>query len=342
MAKPIEGVAGSGEHTHVNVTAKLKNGKMINLFAPADMKKDFLSPIGWGALMGLLKNYEVINPFISSGNDALNRLKPGFEAPICIVASLGKSVEAPSRNRTVLAGLVRDMSNPLSVRFEVRSPNPHTNTYLAAAAIFQAMLDGIKYAVRSGKSVKELEKEFNKKSGDKAGYLETGRAYRSEEDVFEHYSEDERNIYFGKPPVTVWDNLCNLTMYPQKTAVLSDGDVFEKNIIDSYISAVRQQWLMELSERIIAENLSFVKSCYRKHKAEDSNEYDEQLWISIDSLRHTLMKDSLNEKSLFSRLHGAIDSGDYDRVSSLQQEMFLKIDELKKLYMMYKKNIMDN
>ena len=32
MAKPIAGVAGNGEHTHIGVAAKLKNGKKINLF----------------------------------------------------------------------------------------------------------------------------------------------------------------------------------------------------------------------------------------------------------------------------------------------------------------------
>ena len=58
QAKPIPGVAGSGEHTHVGIAAKLKNGKMVNLFAPGDMKADFLSAIGYGSMMGLLKNYE--------------------------------------------------------------------------------------------------------------------------------------------------------------------------------------------------------------------------------------------------------------------------------------------
>jgi glutamine synthetase len=100
MAKPIEGVSGNGEHTHIGVAAKLKNGKMVNLFAPKDMKKNFMTPIGFGAMMGLLKNYEIINPFIASTNDALNRLKPGFEAPVCIVTSLGHRIENPSRNRT--------------------------------------------------------------------------------------------------------------------------------------------------------------------------------------------------------------------------------------------------
>ena len=66
MAKPFPGVAGSGEHTHIGVAAKLKDGKMVNLFTAMNMKKDFMSPLGYGALMGILKNYEVINPFISS------------------------------------------------------------------------------------------------------------------------------------------------------------------------------------------------------------------------------------------------------------------------------------
>lgn len=81
MAKPFEGVAGSGEHTHLGLAAKLKNGKMVSMFAPADFSKDFMNPLGYGALMGILKNYEVINPFVSSSNDSLNRLKPGYEAP---------------------------------------------------------------------------------------------------------------------------------------------------------------------------------------------------------------------------------------------------------------------
>ena len=48
--------------------------------------------------MGLLKHYEAINPFISSTTDSLNRLKPGFEAPVCIVTSLGTDPSEPSRN----------------------------------------------------------------------------------------------------------------------------------------------------------------------------------------------------------------------------------------------------
>jgi glutamine synthetase len=112
-AKPMIGLAGNGEHTHIGMAAVTKDGKPISLFAASEPKKDFMSVIGYGAIMGLLKNYEVINPFVSATNDSLNRLKPGFEAPICVVTSLGHKPEIPSRNRTVLAGLIRDLNTHL-------------------------------------------------------------------------------------------------------------------------------------------------------------------------------------------------------------------------------------
>ncbi len=112
--------------------------------------------------MGLLYNYEVLNPIVTASNDGFNRLVPGFEAPVCIVTSLGHSYEIPSRNRSVLVGLIRDMKNPKTVRFELRSPSPLSNTYLVIAGCYQTMLDGIKAAAKSGLSTKELEKELSK------------------------------------------------------------------------------------------------------------------------------------------------------------------------------------
>ena len=110
MPKPLDGVAGSGMHIHLGVSLKLKNGKRINLFHAT--KEDFLSVLGYGALMGILKNYEVMNPFISSTNNALKRLRPGFEAPICIVTSLGLHPTNPSRNRTILVLSLIHISEP--------------------------------------------------------------------------------------------------------------------------------------------------------------------------------------------------------------------------------------
>ena len=163
-AKPMIGLAGNGEHTHFGIGAIMNDGSFVNLFAPTDMKKDFMSAVGYGAIMGLLKNYEVINPFVSATNDSLNRLKPGFEAPVCIVTSLGHKPEVPSRNRTILAGLIRDVNNPKATRFELRACNPYTNTYLVLAAIYTSILDGVKYAVT--KTTAELLAEISKDVGE--------------------------------------------------------------------------------------------------------------------------------------------------------------------------------
>lgn len=340
-AKPIEGVAGNGEHTHVGVAARLKNGKMLNLFTPADMHKDFLSVIGYGALMGLLKNYEVINPFISFTNDALNRLKPGFEAPVCIVCSLGHDVETPSRNRTILAGLVRDMKNPMATRFEVRSPNPLTNTYLALAAIYQGMLDGIKAACESGKTKPELEAELSKLPESEGFYLEKGRAYRSEEDVFEHYTPEERDRIFGVHPATVYENISGFEKHPDKLEVLTKGDVLDNTLVKSFVTAVTNRWVTEIVNRLLPDNMDVVRRCKAVHSTQNAHDLDITYWAQVDQLRHYLMKDTYNSKSLFTRVREAAREKNYTLLSELQKEMAAKMSELKELYSDYKKNLID-
>ena len=336
-AKPIIGVAGNGEHTHIGIAAKLRSGKIINLFAPSNLQDDFLSAIGFGAIMGLLKNYEVINPFVSATNDSLNRLKPGFEAPVCIVTSLGHHPTVPSRNRTVLAGLVRDIKNPLATRFEVRAPNPFTNTYIAVAAMYLAMLDGIKAAVTSGKTTAELEAELSKAPEAKGFYLEKGRAYRSEHDVFDDYTTEERNVLFGKPPATVWENMQNLAKYPDKLAILTPA--FRKELIDSFSAGALLRWRTEVIHRIIPENFEIVRKCTRLHS--EPNTVDDDMWIKIDSLRQYLAKDSEKGLSLFTKIMSAMDRQDYEAASGLQVEMTDLIAELKSLYKRYSRNIID-
>ncbi|MBF8983316.1 glutamine synthetase [Lutibacter sp. B2] len=341
MAKPVEGVAGNGEHHHVGVAVKLKNGKMKNLFSPLDMKKDFMSPIGFGALMGLLKNYEVINPFVTSTNDALNRLKPGFEAPVCIVSSIGYAPDNPSRNRTVLAGLIRDLSNPMATRFELRSPNPTSNTYLVLASAYQGMLDGIKAVLSTEKNTEELLVELSKKAGESGFYLEKNRCYLSEEDVFDDFTEEERNGLFGNPPKTVWENLLGFEQYAEKKSVLLSGEVFDDSIINSYKMATLSQWATELYNRIIPENISFVRECKKIHTNEYTSDLDVVNWEKINHLRYYLMKDRLEKESLFTKIRKAIDEKDYASVSILQLEMRYKIDELKELYIVYKRNLFE-
>ena len=339
MAKPMEGVAGNGEHTHMGVAAKLKDGRMVNLFTPADADNEFMSPVGFGALMGLLKNYDVVNPFVSSSNDSLNRLKPGYEAPVCTVTSLGHSAKMPSRNRTVLVGLVREIGNPMATRFELRAPNPKSNTYLVMAASYMAMLDGIKEALEHEKTPEELEKSISKEYGEEDFYLEQNRVYRSEKDVFEEYTQEERDRFFGKAPNTVWENICAFDKYPEKLDIFRRDDVMTDIALASYREAVIEQWTMELRNRIIPDTMDLLRSCSKAHDDLDCVDYDRHYWEKIQRLRKYIGKDTLDEKCLLTKIVRALDEKDYDRASELQIEMQAKVEELRDLYIIYKNNL---
>lgn len=341
QAKPIPGVAGSGEHTHVGMAVKMKNGKLVNLFAPKDMKEDFLSAVGYGSIMGLLKNYEVVNPFISCTMDSLNRLKPGFEAPICIVTSLGLSPENPSRNRTILAGLIRDLNSPMATRIEMRSPNPYTNTYIAIAAFYLSCLDGIKACVESGKSLKELEAEISKEAGVESFYLEKDRQYRTELDVFEDFTAEERNRLFGEPPATVWENLSAFDKYPEKVKVLTAGGILKPEYIESFRQGAMIRWTTEMSSRLLPESHAALVAMKRLHNPETCTDCDLAMWRKIQGLRFKLAKDTFEEKSLFSRIRAALASHDYDTASKLKTELGDIMMELKGLYNEYKQNMID-
>lgn len=336
QAKPIIGVAGSGEHTHFGLMAKMKNGKMVNLFSPADMRKAALSSIGIGAIMGLLKNYEAINPFISSTTDSLNRLKPGFEAPICIVTSFGDDPSVPSRNRTILCGLIRDIDNPMATRFELRSPNPYTNTYTAIALIYSAVLDGLRYVLTSGKTYEELLAEISKAPEADADYLEKGRAYRSEKDVFDDYTVEERNAMFSVPPATVWENILGYRNNPEKVAALANSGAFATDLMDSFIAGVINRWTLELTNRIVPSNLAVVRSMKAAH---ETNSFDDARWEEVNRLRLYLAKDSVTEKSLFTRIIEAVAAKDFDEASKLQVEMSEKMAELETKYFEYSRNL---
>ena len=337
-AKPIIGVAGSGEHTHFGVMVKMKNGKVHNLFSPADLRKEHASPLAYGAIMGLLKHYEAINPFISSTTDSLNRLKPGFEAPVCIVTPLGTDPALPSRNRTILCGLIRDVDTPMATRFELRSPNPYTNTYTALALIYLSAFDGMKYVITSGKVPEAILAELSKKEGEAADYLEASREYRSEVDVFDDLTQEERDRKFGKAPATVWENIQGYTNNPEKVASLTLGGAFEQDLMDSFMAGILKRWTLELANRIVPANIQLVRSLQAVHDSADA--FDSANWNKVNTLRLYLAKDSVDSKSLFTRITDALAKGDYDTASTLQVEMNEKVLELEALYAEYTRNIL--
>ena len=339
-AKPIHGVAGSGAHAHVSVAAKLKDGRLVNLFAPKDLKNDYLSPIGYASLMGMMKNYEVLAPIVTNTNDGFNRLVPGFEAPVCVVTSLGHTYEIPSRNRSVLVGLIRDIDKPKSLRFELRSPNPLSNNYLVIAGCYQTMLDGIK-AIADLKQfdTKLLEAELSKAPSDKGFYLEEGRAYRDENNIFNYYTLEERNARFGQPPRTVYEAMLAFETYPEKLKSLTQGAVFTEAIIDSFKVGSLDKWKKKLSSRIIDRNIRLLTSFVKLHSHENMDAIDEVMWDAIEQIKYDLMKNTLKGPSIYGMIKSAIDVGNYKEASDLQIEAKKKMEEIQQLYVNYKKNI---
>ena len=335
MSKPIDDVAGNGMHLHLGAKIRLKNGKKINLFNGTN--EDFLGRIGYGALMGILKNYEVMNPFISSTHDSLKRLKPGYEAPVCIVTSLGVNPKIPSRNRTVLVSLIKDLDNKMATRFELRSPNPKTNIYLATAVSYMAMLDGIKYAINKDKTEEELLNELSKKHGEETDYLEKEREYRSEEDVFEYYSNSEREEIFGKSPVTVWDNIKSLDN-KVKTSVLQYGDILTDIMIKSFKTATLEKWKLIICKRKIKEYFNEISSYKRLNSIDEK---DNNCWDEIEEKRKIIYKNTNEQQSLFGKVIEAFEKEDWKEASRLVIELEEKMEELRSLYYIYKKNIIE-
>lgn len=339
LAKPLEGVAGSGEHIHLGIVLCLKNGKKINLFSGAP--DEYMTRFGFGAVMGVLNNYEIMSPFIVQSNDAFRRLKKGYEAPICIVTSIGVSPEIPSRNRTILIGLIRDSENPMATRFELRAPNPHTNTYLAISTMLMCMLDGLKFVIKNGKDEEFLLKEISKKPEDDAEYLQKGRAYRSEEDVFESYTDEERDAYFGLFPQTVFENVSHFDKYQDKLKVLTDGDVFSEQLIASFRQAVTDKWVLETYHRIIPSFTTEIRGMKMLHHPDNASDTDISNWMRVRDLRNELLKDTHRKPSIITKTRDALDKGDLSKASDLQIRMYSLMEELRKAYHIYVLNLLD-
>lgn len=335
-AKPIEGAAGSGQHHHIGVCAYTLSGKYINIFSPADSKNQYLSILGYGALMGLLKNYEVINPFVSSTNDAFRRLVPGFEAPVCVVSSLGHAPDKISRNRTVLVDVIRDVKDTKSTRFELRSPNPDSNSFLLISSCLQAMKNAMEYVVYSELSPDAAFKELNKKKGEEFPYLEKDREYLSTEDVYSKYSSSEREELFGKAPRTVFENLKIMEENKEKLSVLKADGIFTDKILKAYKATIFSTWINQLEHRIIKNDKIELNKIVKIHKDDNElNNYTKSLWENIVKIKTELICDR-ESLSLISKIENAINQKDYTAVNELQILVTDKIEELISQYEKYR------
>jgi glutamine synthetase len=145
---------------------------------------------------GIIKHGRAINAFTNPTTNSYKRLIPGFEAPVV----LGYS----SRNRSVSCRIPH-YESAKAKRVEVRFPDPTANPYLAFAAMVMAGLDGIKNKIDPGAAM--------------------------DRNLYDASDEEMKSL------PTVCSSLRQaLDALEKDHAFLTQGDVFSKGMIESYIA----------------------------------------------------------------------------------------------------------
>ncbi|HEY1990658.1 MAG TPA: glutamine synthetase family protein [Acidimicrobiales bacterium] len=130
MPKPLEGVQGSGMHTHLSL---FKDD--TNAFVDAE-RASGLSVVGEGFIAGLLRHAGEISAVTNQWVNSYKRLVSGYEAPVYM------SWARNNRSALVRVPVVKTGKSE-STRVEYRAPDSACNPYLAFAVILAAGLAGI-------------------------------------------------------------------------------------------------------------------------------------------------------------------------------------------------------
>lgn len=129
MPKPLEGVQGSGMHTHVSLFRGEDN-------AFYDERDPYgLSDVAKGFIAGLLRHAPEITAVTNQTVNSYKRLIPGFEAPVYL------SWARNNRSALVRVPVVRQRA--MATRIEYRAPDPACNPYLAFSLILAAGMAGV-------------------------------------------------------------------------------------------------------------------------------------------------------------------------------------------------------
>ena len=156
-----------------------------------------LSDLALNYIGGILKHAPALLAFCAPTTNSYKRLVPGFEAPVNIVYS--------QRNRTASVRIPAYSQSPKAKRMEFRCPDPSANPYLAFSAMLMAGLDGIKNKINPGDPT----------------------------DINLYAASDEVLSKIQSTPGSLAESLEALE---KDHAFLLEGDVFTKDVIETYIS----------------------------------------------------------------------------------------------------------
>jgi glutamine synthetase len=159
---------------------------------------------------GLLKHAPALLAICAPTVNSYRRLVPGFEAPV----NLGYS----QRNRSAAVRIPMYSANPKTKRVEFRCPDPACNPYLAFAAMLMAGLDGIQSRINPGDPIDKNLYDLPPAERDKV----------------------------PSTPGSLDDALDALEADHQ---FLLKGEVFTKDVVDTYISYKRSREIDEIRLR---------------------------------------------------------------------------------------------
>jgi glutamine synthetase len=178
----------------------------------------FFDRAGYGGLSdtarhyigGLIAHAPALLAFCAPTTNSYRRLVPGFEAPINLIYS--------KRNRSAICRIPMYSESPQSKRIEFRAPDATANPYLCFAALLMAGLDGVRRKIEPPAPI--------------------------DEDLYELHDERRRSV--RNTPGSLGEVLDALE---SDHAFLLAGDVFTKDVIDTWITIKRTKDLAAVSLR---------------------------------------------------------------------------------------------
>ena len=159
---------------------------------------------------GLLKHAPALLAFCAPTTNSYRRLVPGYEAPINLIYS--------ARNRSACIRIPMVSKSPKAKRVEFRAPDPSANPYLAFSALLLAGLDGIENKIMPPAPI--------------------------DKDLYEMEPAERRGI--AQTPGSLEESLAALAADHE---FLLKGDVFTKDLIDTYIEYKTVQELKQVALR---------------------------------------------------------------------------------------------
>ena len=159
---------------------------------------------------GLIAHAPALLALCAPTTNSYRRLVPGFEAPINLIYS--------QRNRSAICRIPMYSSSPKSKRIEFRCPDATANPYLAFGAMLMAGLDGIERKLEPPKPI--------------------------DQDLYELAPAQARRI--KSTPGSLGEVLDALE---RDNAFLLKGDVFTKDLIESWIEYKREKEVAPIALR---------------------------------------------------------------------------------------------